>query len=60
MSSSGGNKNKKRNEKREMRNGGAAHKKAEAPRSINEIMFESEWGAGFPFGSSKHRPPDRE
>ena len=26
-----------------MRNGGAAHKKAEAPRSINEIMFESEW-----------------
>ena len=32
-----------------MRNDGAAHKKAEAPRSINEIMFESEWGAGFPF-----------
>ncbi len=43
-----------------MRNGGAAHKKAEAPRSINKTMFESEWGAGFPFGSSKHRPPDRE
>ena len=43
-----------------MRNGGAAHKKAEAPRSINKTMFESEWGAGFPFRSSKHRPPDRE
>jgi hypothetical protein len=36
-----------------MRNGGAAHKNIEAPRSKIMAMPEGKWTAGFLFGISK-------
>ena len=43
-----------------MRNGGAAHKNIEVPRSIYGAMPERKWIEGFPFESTKHRLLGRE